>query len=133
LAGIVQRSLQEVRRISRDLRPEALDELGLVSAFIAPCSRVAEQSGIRVYRRLQDPVPELAADVELAIYRVAQEALTNATRRSKPWRCLCHSPERRMRCARRHGQWQRVSAEGALDLHSVDLLGARSSPWACAE
>ena len=83
LAEIVQQSLHDVRRISRELRPEALDELGLVNALIALCSRVAEQSGIRVHRRLQGSLPELSPEIELAIYRIAQEALTNAMRHSK--------------------------------------------------
>ena len=80
---MVQQSLQDVRRISRELRPEALDELGLVNALIALCSRVAEQSGMRIHRRLEGRAPELSPEVELAIYRVAQEALTNAMRHSK--------------------------------------------------
>jgi two-component system sensor histidine kinase UhpB len=83
LAEIVQQSLEDVRRISRQLRPEALDELGLVNALIALCSRVAEQSAIRVHRRLQGPLPELSSEIELAIYRIAQEALTNAMRHSQ--------------------------------------------------
>jgi two-component system sensor histidine kinase UhpB len=82
LAEVIQQSLQDVRRISRELRPEALDELGLVNALIALCSRVAEQSGLRIQRRLEGPLPELEPDVELAIYRIAQEALTNAMRHS---------------------------------------------------
>jgi two-component system sensor histidine kinase UhpB len=82
LAAIVQDSLQDVRRISRELRPEALDDLGLINALIALCSRVGEQSGIRVRRRLQTPPVDLSPDVELAIYRIAQEALTNAMRHS---------------------------------------------------
>ena len=83
LAEVVQQSLQDVRRISRELRPEALDELGLVNALIALCARVSEQSGLRIHRRLGAGLPELSPDVELAIYRVAQEALTNAMRHSK--------------------------------------------------
>ncbi|MGH2884021.1 MAG: sensor histidine kinase [Solirubrobacteraceae bacterium] len=83
LAEVVQQSLQDVRRISRELRPEALDELGLVNALIALCSRVAEQSGLQIHRRLEGGLPELSPDVELAIYRIAQEALTNAVRHSK--------------------------------------------------
>ena len=83
LAEIIQRSLDDVRRISRELRPEALDELGLVNALIALCSRVTEQSGIRVHRRLEGSLPELSPEIELAIYRIAQEALTNAMRHSK--------------------------------------------------
>jgi two-component system sensor histidine kinase UhpB len=82
LAAIVQDSLQDVRRISRELRPEALDDLGLVNALIALCSRVGEQSGIRVRRQLQTPAVELSPEVELAIYRIAQEALTNVMRHS---------------------------------------------------
>jgi two-component system sensor histidine kinase UhpB len=82
LAEVIQQSLQDVRRISRELRPEALDELGLVNALIALCSRIAEQSGLRIQRRLEAPLPDLEPDVELAIYRIAQEALTNAMRHS---------------------------------------------------
>jgi two-component system sensor histidine kinase UhpB len=83
LAAVVQQSLQDVRRISRELRPEALDELGLINALIALCARVSEQSGLRIDRRLEGGLPELSDSVELAIYRVAQEALTNAMRHSK--------------------------------------------------
>jgi two-component system, NarL family, sensor histidine kinase UhpB len=83
LAEMIQQSLEEVRRISRELRPEALDELGLRGALIALCSRVAEQSGMHVERELQVPLPELQPEVELAIYRIAQEALTNAVRHSQ--------------------------------------------------
>jgi two-component system sensor histidine kinase UhpB len=82
LAAIVQDSLEDVRRISRELRPEALDDLGLVNALIALCSRVSEQSGIRVRRQLETPPVDLPPEVELAIYRIAQEALTNAMRHS---------------------------------------------------
>jgi two-component system sensor histidine kinase UhpB len=83
LADVIQHSLQDVRRISRELRPEALDDLGLVNALIALCSRVAEQSGLRVHRQLKSHLPELSAEIELAIYRIAQEALTNAMRHAE--------------------------------------------------
>lgn len=82
LVALVQQSLEDVRRISRELRPEALDDLGLVNALIALCSRVERQSAVRVHRRLEGPVPELSLEIELAIYRIAQEALTNAMRHS---------------------------------------------------
>jgi two-component system sensor histidine kinase UhpB len=82
LAETVQHTLEDVRRISRELRPEALDELGLVNALIALCSRVEQQSTLRVHRRLRGPLPPLSPDVELAIYRIAQEALTNVVRHS---------------------------------------------------
>jgi two-component system, NarL family, sensor histidine kinase UhpB len=82
LADAVRDSLDEVRRIARELRPEALDDLGLVNALIALCNRVGAQDGPRVIRELQGKLPALSPEAELVIYRVAQESLTNALRHS---------------------------------------------------
>jgi two-component system sensor histidine kinase UhpB len=71
-------TLEEVRRISRELRPEALDDLGLASALVA----LSERFGLDVTRRLDRDLPELDEVTELVIYRVAQEALTNVARHS---------------------------------------------------
>ena len=73
-------SLDDVRRIAQQLRPEALDELGLVSALTAFSERVAEQAGLRVDRALERDLPPLSYEEELVVYRVAQEALTNVVR-----------------------------------------------------
>jgi two-component system, NarL family, sensor histidine kinase UhpB len=83
VADAVRDSLDEVRRIARELRPEALDDLGLVNALIALCSRIAAQDGPVIERELQGKLPALSPDVELVIYRIAQESLTNALRHSK--------------------------------------------------
>ncbi len=80
-------TLDEIRRIARELRPEALDDLGLVNALIALSSRVARQGGIRVERDLSSQLPKLSEDVDLVVYRVAQEALTNVLRHSRASRC----------------------------------------------
>jgi two-component system, NarL family, sensor histidine kinase UhpB len=82
LADAVRETLDEVRRIARELRPEALDDLGLVNALIALCSRVDAQDGPRVRRELDGNLPPLSPDVELVVYRIAQESLTNAVRHS---------------------------------------------------
>jgi two-component system sensor histidine kinase UhpB len=82
VAGAVRESLDEVRRIARELRPEALDDLGLVNALIALCTRISAQDGPVVKRELQGTLPELSPDVELVVYRIAQEGLTNALRHS---------------------------------------------------
>jgi two-component system, NarL family, sensor histidine kinase UhpB len=82
VADDVRESLDEVRRIARELRPEALDDLGLVNALIALCTRVGAQDGPRVRRELQGELPPLPPDVELVVYRIAQEGLTNAWRHS---------------------------------------------------
>jgi two-component system, NarL family, sensor histidine kinase UhpB len=83
VADAVRESLDEVRRIARELRPEALDDLGLVNALIALCTRVGAQDGPHVTRDLQGRLPPLWPDVELVIYRIAQESLTNALRHSE--------------------------------------------------
>ena len=76
----VLRSLDDVHRIGRELRPEALDDLGLVNALIALCRRLDREGGLRVRRDLGWELPALPAEHELVIYRVAQEALTNVLR-----------------------------------------------------
>jgi two-component system sensor histidine kinase UhpB len=80
IADTVLRSLEDVQRIGRELRPEALDDLGLVNALIVLCTRVEGQASLRVRRRLEWDLPPLSPEVELVIYRVAQEALTNVLR-----------------------------------------------------
>ena len=74
VADAVRESLDEVRRISRELRPEALDDLGLVNALIALCTRVGAQGRASRQRELQRRMPPLPPDVELVIYRIVQEA-----------------------------------------------------------
>jgi two-component system sensor histidine kinase UhpB len=76
----VRQALEEVRRIARELRPEMLEQLGLVSALTELSRRFAESSGIRVERSFAAGLPPLGGDAELAVYRVAQESLTNVAR-----------------------------------------------------
>jgi two-component system sensor histidine kinase UhpB len=73
-------SLEEVRRIARRLRPEALDDLGLASALHVLGERVAEHSELDVEVKIQPGLPDFSAEEELVLYRVAQEALTNVAR-----------------------------------------------------
>jgi two-component system, NarL family, sensor histidine kinase UhpB len=73
---------QEVRRIVRQLRPEALDELGLQSAIAVLATTFSEQTQIPVARRLE-AAPALSREQELVVYRVAQEALTNVARHAQ--------------------------------------------------
>jgi two-component system sensor histidine kinase UhpB len=88
IAGQLHDTLDEIRRISRELRPEALDDLGLVNALIALSTRVAKQGGIQIDRDFSGELPRLPEDVELVVYRVAQEALTNVLRHSRAEHCL---------------------------------------------
>lgn len=75
-------SLDEVRRIAQSLRPGVLDDLGLVSALNAYAASFERRTAIRVVRRFEPSLPVLTKEVELAVYRIAQESLTNAARHS---------------------------------------------------
>jgi two-component system sensor histidine kinase UhpB len=80
----VKTCLEEVRRISHELRPETLEHLGLSSALAALSTSFSRRTGIPVERRFGHRLPALPPDVELALYRVAQEGLTNAARHANP-------------------------------------------------
>ncbi len=69
-----------VRALAHELRPEALDELGLVPALTNLIERLSARTGLSIERALARDLAPLAADAELVIYRVAQESLTNVIR-----------------------------------------------------
>jgi two-component system, NarL family, sensor histidine kinase UhpB len=79
----VRRALDEVRRISSELRPEMLEALGLVSALTELASSFARITGVVVARELSPSLPKLPPETELAIYRIAQESLTNIARHAQ--------------------------------------------------
>ena len=80
---ITRGSLDEVRRLVRRLRPGALEDLGLISALTSLTSEFATHVGLRVVRRFDTGLPALDQQTELVLYRVAQEALTNAARHAE--------------------------------------------------
>jgi two-component system, NarL family, sensor histidine kinase UhpB len=77
---ITEQTIEDVREIARRLRPETLDELGLRSALATLAQRNARHGNLRIVWRLDRALPTLEGDRELAVYRVAQESLTNILR-----------------------------------------------------
>jgi two-component system sensor histidine kinase UhpB len=75
-------TVESLHRILRELRPEALDDLGLPSALATLADRVTERTGLPVSVELDDHLPPLAPEEELVVYRVAQEGLTNVIKHS---------------------------------------------------
>ncbi|HYI17713.1 MAG TPA: sensor histidine kinase [Solirubrobacteraceae bacterium] len=75
--------VEDMREIARGLRPGALDEFGLRSALATLASQVTDRAGARVRPRLDDDLPALAPEQDLAIYRIAQESLTNVARHAR--------------------------------------------------
>lgn len=76
-------TLQDVRRLAVELRPKALDDFGLVAAPERLISNFAEQTGISVEFSARIGETRLNADVETALYRIVQEALTNVAKHAQ--------------------------------------------------
>lgn len=75
-------AIQEVRRISRDLRPGVLDDLGLGPALQAMAEEFGTRTGIKVNFETNPFRNRLDQDSKIALFRIAQEALTNVERHS---------------------------------------------------
>jgi signal transduction histidine kinase len=86
----VQSAIEEVRRIIDGLRPPALDELGLITALRQRAESVTVRSGGRLQVRVEAPhrIPPLPSEVEVAAFRIADEALTNVVRHAGATSCV---------------------------------------------
>ena len=80
-----QQTLEDVRQLARELRPPVLDELGLATALIH-MQAVYSLQGVDVSVDVPD-LPPLPAAVEVAAYRIVEEALTNVVRHAGATRC----------------------------------------------
>lgn len=78
LKTLVRQSLQDVRKIIFDLRPMALDDLGLLPALRGYLGAFGERSGLNCDLTVQGRERRLAPAAEVAVFRIAQEALNNA-------------------------------------------------------
>jgi two-component system sensor histidine kinase UhpB len=80
LQATAREGVEDVREIARRLRPQALDEFGLRSALLTLVTGFSERTGVEASVTVAPELPVLAPGEELAIYRVAQEGLTNVAR-----------------------------------------------------
>ena len=80
-------AILDVRRLVYDLRPPALDDLGLLGALQQSASRY-ETGALRFSFDVCNPLPALPAAVETAIFRIAQEAMTNVVRHADATLCV---------------------------------------------
>jgi PAS domain S-box-containing protein len=81
---IIDRAIQQVRTMSHLLHPPLLDEVGLLSAITWYVDGLADRSGIETKLDVQpSEFPRLTAELETAIFRIVQEALTNVFRHAE--------------------------------------------------
>jgi two-component system, NarL family, sensor histidine kinase UhpB len=80
--ALANQAMQELLTLARALRPTALDDLGLKAALSALVDELGEKSGIETSFEGIGELTDVPMDVQLVTYRVAQEALSNATQHS---------------------------------------------------
>jgi two-component system sensor histidine kinase UhpB len=97
IRGQAARTLEETRRLIQDLRPTALDDLGLVAALRAYAEERLSPGGVEVRFSVEGPVERLPSEVETTLFRIVQEATNN---------CLRHARARslRIRLGRTNGR-----------------------------
>jgi len=98
----VQEAIADIRRLVYDLRPPALDELGLVAALQLQIAHY-QQAELRIALDAPEALPPLPAAVEVAAYRIVAEALTNVVRHAHARRCRV-----------------RLAIDGALEIEVLD-------------
>jgi PAS domain S-box-containing protein len=75
--------MADVRRMSQDLRPPTLDRLGLISALESLASNIRKRSGMSIEVVVSGASRRFSPDIELALFRVTQEALSNTVKHSQ--------------------------------------------------
>lgn len=87
LAERTRDAVADVREVVYGLRPPALDDLGLIASVRETAAHYGADGALRITVTAPDALPPLPAAVEVAAYRIVQEALTNVVRHSGAHRC----------------------------------------------
>jgi signal transduction histidine kinase len=87
LKAQTQAIIADIRRLVYDLRPPALDELGLLSALREHAAHYSQFNGLHITLEAPECLPPLPAAVEVAAYRIVLEAITNVVRHARASKC----------------------------------------------
>jgi two-component system, NarL family, sensor kinase len=90
LHEIIGKTVEEVERISRNLRPSVLDHLGLVAGLHDTSTEFANRTGVSVKLVCVKLIVRLPADTELALYRILQETLKNVEKHARAHHVTVH-------------------------------------------
>src|SRR6266850_7467556 len=123
----IDEALEQVRRVSRDLRPSQLDDLGLVAALRSHLDQQARSAGFKPNFTHEGVPLRLAPEIETTCFRIAQEALTNIARHaqaSEVWITLAGTEEELRMEVRDNGRGFDVAAArlGATAGKSMGML-----------
>lgn len=83
LRNIVRETLKDIRKIIYDLRPMSLDDLGLIPTLERYIHNFMKDTGIEVGFNVIGPVEKLESGIEIAIFRIVQESLSNISKHSQ--------------------------------------------------
>jgi two-component system sensor histidine kinase UhpB len=83
LETLAEQTVENLRRLTRALRPIYLEDLGLVTALEMLAREISQSNNLEVEFRISGQERRLPRDIELALYRIAQEALSNVVRHAK--------------------------------------------------
>jgi len=86
MTALIDKTIGTVQKVSAELRPGLLDDLGLTPAIEWQCQEFQNRTGIECKVDFDSEVIDLSPDLSTAIFRIFQEALTNAARHSKATR-----------------------------------------------
>lgn len=126
---LVEQSVEIVHRFARELRPTALDDLGLIPALQAFMKGYMEETGIRVSLKSFAGIEQADGDKRTVLYRIAQEALTNVARHAKASRAEVNIQNRhdiiRMEVIDDGKGFEVDGTSGAKNCTRLGLLGMR--------
>jgi len=83
LRAVAEESLQDMGRLTRDLRPTILDDLGLLPGIEWLTADLARHLALRVECTVTGGLPDLSPEQELTVFRIAQETIRNAEKHAK--------------------------------------------------
>lgn len=113
----LQSAVDWIRHLAHELHPAEIEEVGLAEALDAYCDEVSRTTDVGMEWKVQKPVCRIPGEVAIGVYRIAQEAITNALRHGRPRNVLVQT---------------RLDADGLVlsvndDGYGFQVAGARST------
>jgi signal transduction histidine kinase len=119
---IATQTLHDLRSLIFDLRPEVLDDLGLALALHSQIKKHLEPAGVRAHLRAAGLKDELPAEVETAVFRVVQEAITNIARHA-------HASEASITLSKKDDRLIVRVEDNGIGFEPADVLNGQQQAW----